>query len=378
MRFWRVEVPFAMPQLIWNMMMSMSGGWFFVVASEAISVGDTTVTLPGIGSYIALAIEQRDLGGGRLGDRHHARGHPASTTSCCSGRWSPGPTASASSRKPASCRRESWVLDVLRRSRLVDRADARRSRGCGAVDAIALVRPRRRVTRRPRATTARLGATRVWNGVGHRARRALALWQVARFVTHAAYRSPRSARRFLLGLATMARVVVLIAIASADLGADRRLGRHCGRDVARIVQPIAQFLAAFPANLLFPIVVSAIVALRLDPDIWLSPLMILGTQWYILFNVIAGAAAIPAELRDVGANLRVRRLAVVAEDRAAGGLSVLRHRRDHRFGRLVERQHRRRGRELGRQQAARRTGSAPTSRRRPRPATSIASCSGSR
>jgi NitT/TauT family transport system permease protein len=61
MRFWRVEVPFAMPALVWNMMMSMSGGWFFVVASEAISVGDTTVTLPGIGSYIAAAIAQRDM-----------------------------------------------------------------------------------------------------------------------------------------------------------------------------------------------------------------------------------------------------------------------------------------------------------------------------
>ncbi len=61
MRFWRVEVPFAMPALVWNMMMSMSGGWFFVVASEAISVGDTTVTLPGIGSYIALAIAERRL-----------------------------------------------------------------------------------------------------------------------------------------------------------------------------------------------------------------------------------------------------------------------------------------------------------------------------
>ena len=61
MRFWRLDVPFAVPQLIWNMMMSMSGSWFFVVASEAISVGNTTVTLPGIGSYIALAIEHRDL-----------------------------------------------------------------------------------------------------------------------------------------------------------------------------------------------------------------------------------------------------------------------------------------------------------------------------
>src|ERR1700675_842659 len=61
MSFWRLDVPFAMPQLIWNMMMSMSGSWFFVVASEAISVGNTTVTLPGVGSYIALAIQQKNL-----------------------------------------------------------------------------------------------------------------------------------------------------------------------------------------------------------------------------------------------------------------------------------------------------------------------------
>src|SRR6516164_624615 len=60
-RFWRLDVPFAMPGLIWNAMMSMSGGWFFVVAAEAITVGNTTVTLPGIGSYVALAIEKRDL-----------------------------------------------------------------------------------------------------------------------------------------------------------------------------------------------------------------------------------------------------------------------------------------------------------------------------
>ena len=76
MQFWRLEVPFAMPQLIWNMMMSMSGGWFFVVASEAISVGNTTVTLPGIGSYIALAIEAAQSRRRRLGDRRHAGGHP--------------------------------------------------------------------------------------------------------------------------------------------------------------------------------------------------------------------------------------------------------------------------------------------------------------
>ena len=59
--FWQLEVPFALPQLVWNMMMSVSGGWFFVVASEAISVAGNNVLLPGIGSYISIAIDQRDL-----------------------------------------------------------------------------------------------------------------------------------------------------------------------------------------------------------------------------------------------------------------------------------------------------------------------------
>jgi NitT/TauT family transport system permease protein len=109
----------------------------------------------------------------------------------------------------------------------------------------------------------------------------------------------------LSGLATMARVLVLITAASA-IWVPIGIWIGLRPDLARIAQPIAQFLAAFPANVLFPIAVSGIVAFRLDPDIWLSPLMILGTQWYILFNVVAGASAIPSELRDAGTNLRVR------------------------------------------------------------------------
>ena len=60
-RFWRIEAPFAMPPLIWNMMMTMSGGWFFVTVAEAISVGNTNIALPGIGSWIAVAIAQKNL-----------------------------------------------------------------------------------------------------------------------------------------------------------------------------------------------------------------------------------------------------------------------------------------------------------------------------
>jgi NitT/TauT family transport system permease protein len=133
---------------------------------------------------------------------------------------------------------------------------------------------------------------------------AVALWQILHFVVEGiALRDVGTA--VLLGFATLLRVVVLIAIASIIWVP---IGVWVGTRprVANLVQPVAQFLAAFPANLLFPIVVSAIVAWKLSPNIWLSPLMILGTQWYILFNVIAGASAIPAELRSAAVNLRVR------------------------------------------------------------------------
>ncbi len=77
---------------------------------------------------------------------------------------------------------------------------------------------------------------------------------------------------------------------------------------ARRAQPIAQFLAAFPANLLFPPFVLFIVHFDLSPDIWLTPLMILGTQWYILFNVVAAAASFPGDLREAADNFGVRGL----------------------------------------------------------------------
>jgi NitT/TauT family transport system permease protein len=107
-----------------------------------------------------------------------------------------------------------------------------------------------------------------------------------------------------LAFLTMLRVFVLIVLASVVWVP---IGVWVGMRprAAQIVQPIAQFMAAFPANLLFPIAVYGIVTWKLNPDIFLSPLMILGTQWYILFNVIAGASMIPAEMRYAAANFRV-------------------------------------------------------------------------
>ncbi len=128
---------------------------------------------------------------------------------------------------------------------------------------------------------------------------------------------------------TLVRVVVLIVLAAlvwVPIGVWIGLRPQ----LARQVQPWIQFLAAFPANLFFPLAVSAIVVLHLNPEIWLSPLMILGTQWYILFNVIAGTLALPTDYQLVAGNLGGARLAVVAAPGAARHLPGLRHRRRDR------------------------------------------------
>ena len=298
MRFWRVEAPFAMPALVWNMMMSMSGGWFFVVASEAISVGDTTVTLPGIGAYIALAIAQRRLDaiGWAIGamlvvillfDQLLFRPLVA---------WADRFRFEQEAGAPPP---RSWVLTLFRRSSLV----VMLSGPLGA----AWRRSYRALSRPPSHESSHARGLARWrDGVFAAMLLILAmatLWRLRRFFLEGLPISEVVVAA-ALGEATMARVLVLLALASVIWVP---IGVWIGMRprTAQIAQPVAQFLAAFPANLLFPVAVSAIVALGLNPDVWLSPLMILGTQWYILFNVIAGASALPSELRDIGTNLQI-------------------------------------------------------------------------
>jgi NitT/TauT family transport system permease protein len=292
-----------MPPLIWNMMMSMSGGWFFVVVSEAITVGNTTVTLPGVGSYIALAIEQRNVA---------AIGYAIAAMFVviliydqllfrpliASADW-----FRLEQESGALTPSRSWALTMMRRSRLINvfaRLFAwilsfRRSSGQ------AIVTPAARRQGKAVHSHSRLGDV-LWYSliavIGF-----CALIKTVRFVL-SGVPAGEVVHVLVLGLITLLRVVVLIAIASV-IWVPIGMAIGLRPRVARIAQPIAQFLAAFPAILFFPVVVSGIVLLRLNPNIWLSPLMILGTQWYILFNVIVGATALPAELRYVGENLRV-------------------------------------------------------------------------
>ncbi|RWA53923.1 sulfonate ABC transporter permease [Cupriavidus sp. UYMSc13B] len=299
-RFWRLEVPFAMPGLLWNMMMSMSGGWFFVVASEAISVSGHDIRLPGIGSYIALAIQQQDLAaigwailamlvGILLYDQLLFRPLVA---------WADRFRFETLAQDKLP---QSWLLDLLRRSAWVGALLAQTAALAGRT--LAWGARRRQAPMQPDNPRRALWFGRVRDAVIVLVALA-ALLRVGYFV-HSEVGWAEVGHVLWLGTITMVRVVVLIALAAlvwVPIGI--RIGLNL--ELARIAQPIAQFLAAFPANLMFPLAVMLIVRFGLNPEIWLSPLLIFGTQWYILFNVVAGASGIPTELKLAARNFGLR------------------------------------------------------------------------
>jgi NitT/TauT family transport system permease protein len=299
-RFWRVEVPFSMPGLIWNTMMSMSGGWFFVVASEAISVGDLHIALPGIGSYVARAIENRDLAA--VGWAIVAM----TITILIYDQLLFRPLVAWADKfryeqTAAQVVPRSWLLDLFQRTSLLRLV----GEPIGTVIQASL---RSRLSLPPRilALTSRVPSSPlldlVWYGF-ILSGIAYTLWALFQYAG-AELSWADVADAVENGGLTLLRVVILIILATliwVPIGVAVGLRPR----LAEKVQPLAQFLAAFPANLLFPIAVYLIVRFDVAPKIWLSPLMILGTQWYILFNVIAGASAFPNDFREAAASFRI-------------------------------------------------------------------------
>jgi NitT/TauT family transport system permease protein len=300
-RFWRLDVPFAMPGLIWNTMMSMSGGWFFVVASEAITVGNTTVTLPGIGSYVDLAIQKQNL---------PAIGYAILAMLLVIIAYDQllfRPVVAWADKfrfeqTAAATAPTSWMLDLFRRTRALRALTYPFAALKKAISNLHVAIP---------------AGLRMPVGNGRPSRIVDALWLA--FVLAVTGYSGWRAYAYLsatlspsdvfsavgYGLITLTRVIVLITLATLIwvpvgvwIGLRPRLAER--------IQPLAQFLAAFPANLAFPVFVLVIVRYGLNPNIWLSPLMILGTQWYILFNVIAGASAFPTDLREAAGSFHLR------------------------------------------------------------------------
>ncbi|HXQ12892.1 MAG TPA: ABC transporter permease subunit [Caulobacteraceae bacterium] len=297
-RFWRLEAPFAVPGLVWNMMMSMSGGWFFVVAAEAISVGNVQVTLPGVGSYVALAIQERDLGA--VGWAILAMTATIFLYDQLMFRplvvWA---EKFRYEQSAAQVFQESVVYDLFDHANAVKRLFSPIRSGLSYVARARLALP---VPRLPAGPMASRWIDVVWFG----AVAALVGWGGWVLVRHEvsvlSWRDVETA--IANGFLTLVRVAILIVLASAVWVP---VGVYVGLNprLAEKVQPIAQFLAAFPANLLFPVVVFLIVRFHAEPKIWLTPLMILGTQWYILFNVIAGASAFPTDFREAASTFHI-------------------------------------------------------------------------
>lgn len=301
-RFWRLDVPFAMPGLLWNAMMSMSASWFFVVASEAISVNHQNITLPGIGSYIALAVQHADILSVcyailamfviiLIYDQLLFR--PLSE-------WIDKFKFEQIGEEQQS---HSWVVRLFQRTKLL-----RRSNEIFNHLADSLINMRLWSKKPSRPSTFYQTRWRSCFVIG---------WYV--FLTAVLFLSALILTKFVLdnvhfqeithvlcyGLITAFRVLILIVISSIiwiPLGVWIGLRPR----VANAAQPIIQFLASFPVNLFYPVAVIIIVTYHLNTNVWISPLMILGSQWYIAFNVIAGTTAIPKDLRQVASSLNVR------------------------------------------------------------------------
>jgi NitT/TauT family transport system permease protein len=281
-------------------MLSMSGGWFFVVASEAVTVGHTSFALPGIGSYVAAALAAQNF---------HAIVYAIAAMFIVillydqllfrplvawSGKFRFETTAAANPPEP-------WMLMLIRRTRLLREISDVIDSGLRAIFRLRLG-PGAGVqvdeSRKPSLVVDIIWYILIALAV------AFAAWRIGSFIAGSLHWHDLGTA-VLMGAYTALRVIALMLIATliwVPIGVWIGLRPRA----TRVVQPIAQFLAAFPANLLFPPVVIAIVYFHVSPNIWLTPLMLIGTQWYILFNVIAGAAAFPGDMKEAVANFRIR------------------------------------------------------------------------
>lgn len=302
-RFWRIDVPFSMPSLLWNTMASMSAGWFFVVFSEAITVANQKILLPGIGSYIAVATQAADLKAITYAvlamfivilmyDQILFRPLVAWAEKFKAEREGTGVDRLS----------HSWIVNLFRRTRLVRNIGRQLAL---LFDLFVNIKFLRRETgneivsdKAQYAWITGLAWHAVTITVG-----VVAIIFIAQYIIQNFSLSEIS-YVFYLGLVTAFRIFILIILSSIiwiPIGV--WIGLHS--KVADIAQPIAQIMAAFPANLFYPFIVLFIVHHQLNPNIWLSPLIILGAQWYILFNVIAGASSLPKDLMQAVDNLGV-------------------------------------------------------------------------
>lgn len=305
-RFWRLEVPYAMPGLLWNCMLSISASWFFMVASEAIEVNNHTILLPGIGSYIAFAIKNADM------DAVCWAIFAMFTTIIIYDQiffrpimqWGEKFRTTSNSEEIQT---SSFITKILTRTRLVQMFFGLMAK---TVSFLIMQFPAKIPVRIKKTHPARrynLVVCLYWASIA--AFIACFIW--FGYLLLDFFHTQVSLADLLdvlgLGFISTLRILILVMIClivwvpiGVWIGLRPRL--------ATKIQPILQILSAFPANLLFPFFASLIIKYNLNTNIWLSPLMILGTQWYVLFNVIAGTMLIPIEQKYAVASLGVGRM----------------------------------------------------------------------
>ncbi len=294
-RFRRLELPFATIGLVWNSMMSMAGGWFFLMVSEAFQLGDKDFRLPGLGSYMSVAAARGDTA--------------AMVWAVCAMvlmivvldqlLWRPVVVWAQKFRIDEGGQTEamsSWFLDLLRQSRIVA-VVRRRLRRMSQRSPRA--RPVKRTT--PRRSTRGISLV-VFGGVV--AAIGAGVWKLVGVL------APVRADQWLdligAGGVTLGRVLLATVIGTlwaVPVG----LAIGLSPKLSRVLQPVVQVVASFPAPMLFPAAIVVMRALGMPLGIGSIVLMLLGTQWYILFNVVAGATAIPADLREAAIAFRMSR-----------------------------------------------------------------------
>jgi NitT/TauT family transport system permease protein len=309
-RFKWVELPFATIGLVWNSMMSMAGGWFFLMITEAFSLKRTVVEngepvmqdvefrLPGIGSYMSEAVNKWDV--------------PAMLWAILAMilmivlldqlLWRPVVAWAQKFRVEEGGAQEetsSWFLDWLRRSHIL----------AWVADQLDRLRLAREARRPPAA--ARLDPTQptAWAGrvslsifVVLLAALALGTIGLARLLGGVSF--PQWLHLPLAAGLTLGRVLLAVALGTLwALPAGLAIG--LSPRLSHVLQPVVQVAASFPAPMLYPIVVVALKVLGVSLDWGSVLLMLLGTQWYILFNVIAGAMAVPADLKEAARSYRI-------------------------------------------------------------------------
>ncbi len=287
------ELPAAIIPLVLNSMMSFGGSWFFLAASESFLYQNRTIHLPGIGSYIAVAQQRGDTPAVLAAmaalllmivavDQLFWRPLVAWSTKFKMGQ------VESQDEAPSS-----FILTTMRRSTLVQ--SLRERLLVPVVESLEVRMIRRAVARPParrewRMVTTVLGFLLIGGTI------VVAVLGAARVVSSDLGLVPRAV---VLGFLTLGRV-----LAAVGLGAlwTVPVGVWVGMNERALkwAQPFAQMAASFPANVLFPLIVVLFIRIGLNLNWGAIPLMMLGTQWYILFNVMAGAMAIPADLKEAG------------------------------------------------------------------------------